>query len=169
MLSKVNTEKEQKAQTKKDSENKGEILQKSEKEKVKPESEKESKSGNKRQSFISDFAALEKTYKILGLSKDPPKEEDTKAPVKKRHNSEGKTKNRKSTVLSDAEPLNTKEDSPPKEVKIDALDKGRAIAKRSFFQDLINEKKGVVKKDSELLGPQLRKKGSLTNAFEQGN
>merc|ERR1712198_677113 len=106
MLSKVNTEKEQKAQTKKDSENKGEILQKSEKEKVKPESEKESKSGNKRQSFISDFAALEKTYKILGLPKDPPKVEDTKAPVKKRHNSEGKIKNktkatmnRKSTVL----------------------------------------------------------------------
>merc|ERR1712200_128411 len=26
---------------------------------------------NKRQSFISDFAALEKTYKILGISKGP--------------------------------------------------------------------------------------------------
>ena len=114
----------------------------------------------KRQSFISDFAALDKTYKILGLSKDPPKREEAKAPVKKRHNSEGKVKNkdktkakdnRKSAVLSDIEPLDIKESPLLNEVKIDALDRGRAIAKRSFFQDLINEKKGIVKKEPELL------------------
>ena len=120
----------------------------------------------KRQSFISDFAALDKTYKILGLSKDPPKSEEAKNPVKKRHNSEGKVKNkdkakaqinRKSAVLSDIEPLDIKESPLLNEVKIDALDRGRAIAKRSFFQDLINEKKGIVKKEPELLGPQIRR------------
>ena len=120
----------------------------------------------KRQSFISDFAALEKTYKILGLSKDPLKSEAAKALAKKRHNSEGKVKNkdkakakinRKSAVLSDVESLDTKESPLLNEVKIYALDRGRAIAKRSFFQDLINEKKGIVKKEPELLGPQIRR------------
>merc|ERR1712098_238360 len=50
---------------------------------------------SKRQSFISDFAALEKTYKILGMnvSKEPNKIEETTT-TKKRHNSEGKVKNR---------------------------------------------------------------------------
>jgi len=128
----------------------------------------------KRQSFISDFAALEKTYKILGLSKDPPKSEATAVSVKKRHNSEGKVKNkdkvkakRKSAILSDVETNDTKEFPVQTEVKIDAMDKGRAIAKRSFFQDMINEKKGIVKKEQELIGPQMRKRGSLINAFEQ--
>merc|ERR1712106_1290960 len=144
-------------------------------EKDKPQNENsEDPKIQKRQSFISDFAALEKTYKILGLSKDPPKSDEIKAPVKKRHNSEGKVKNkdkakanRKSAVFSDAEPLEVKESPPPIDVKIDALDKGQAITKRSFFQDLINEKKGFVKKEPQLLGPQIRKKGSLVNAFEQ--
>jgi len=128
----------------------------------------------KRQSFISDFAALEKTYKILGLSKDPPKSDEIKPAVKKRHNSEGKVKNkdkvkvnRKSAVFSDEEPTEVKESTPKIEVKIDALDKGKASAKRNFFQDLINEKKGIVKKEPELLKPQLRKRGSLVSAFEQ--
>merc|ERR1712032_176359 len=52
---------------------------------------------NKRQSFISDFAALEKTYKILGISKGPDPsvaEESKKVATKKRHNSEGKIKNK---------------------------------------------------------------------------
>ena len=108
------------------------------------------------------------------MSKDPPKSEETAAPVKKRHNSEGKVKNkdkakanRKSAVLSDVEPMDIMESPSEKEIKIDALDKGRAIAKRSFFQDLINEKKGIVKKEPELLGPQIRKKASLVNSFEQ--
>merc|ERR1712106_1174959 len=144
-------------------------------EKDKPQNENtEDPKIQKRQSFISDFAALEKTYKILGLSKDPPKSDEIKAPVKKRHNSEGKVKNkdkakanRKSAVFSDAEPLEVKESPAQIDVKIDALDKGQAIAKRSFFQDLINEKKGFVKKKPQLLGPQIRKKGSLVNAFEQ--
>merc|ERR1711874_566046 len=147
---------------------------------IKPEKESEQEENaqdskkQKRQSFISDFAALEKTYKILGLSKEAPKSEEINVPVKKRHNSEGKVKNkdkakanRKSAVLSDAEPLEVKESTPKIEVKIDALDKGKAIAKRSFFQDLINEKKGLVKKEPELLRPQIRKKSKLVSAFEQ--
>merc|ERR1712013_899256 len=75
--------------------------------------------------------------------------------------------NRKSAVFSDEEPTEVKASTTKKEVKIDALDKGKASAKRNFFQDLINEKKGIVKKEPELLKPQLRKRGSLVSAFEQ--
>ena len=55
--------------------------------------------------------------------------------------------NIKTALLSDIEPLDIKESPLLNEVKIDALDRGRAIAKRSFFQDIINEKKGIVKRD----------------------
>ena len=110
---------------------------------------------NKRQSFISDFAALEKTYKILGLS--VPKEQTTTPEepkqVKKRHNSEGKVKNkdknrdkvkRKSVVT---EPKKQEETvSPPTppqpagemETKLNALDKGRAAERRPSPADLTN-------------------------------
>ena len=94
---------------------------------------------NKRQSFISDFAALEKTYKILGLSipaEQTAKIEEPKQ-VKKRHNSEGKVKNKdknkakRKSVLQPAEPQNTEDPvSPPPpqqqpeiETKLNALDK----------------------------------------------
>ena len=129
--------------------------------------------GSKRQSFISDFAALEKTYKILGMTtqKDKKIEEEVTNIPKKRHNSEGKVKNkdkakRKSAVVNNdfikQEPTNTEEVKVP---VINALDKGRASDKKNFFQTLINEKKGLVKKEPELIGPQLRKKKSLTSSF----
>ena len=70
--------------------------------------------GSKRQSFISDFAALEKTYKILGMS--VPKEQtaavdEEPTVVKKRHNSEGKVKNKDKAKRKSAV-INTKEKKP---------------------------------------------------------
>ena len=100
--------------------------------------EEKDEKANKRQSFISDFAALEKTYKILGLSiptEQAARSEEPKQ-VKKRHNSEGKVKNkdknkvkRKSVVQPTEQ--NKPEDpvSPPAqqqpeiETKLNALDK----------------------------------------------
>merc|ERR1712083_371869 len=131
---------------------------------------------NKRQSFISDFAALEKTYKILGISKGPDQsgaEENKKMTTKKRHNSEGKIKNkdkvkakRKSMVSSEVESNDPKEE-PPNEPKVDKIPKIQNEAKKNFFQEQINRNKGLVKDEKELLGPRVRKKGSLVNAFEQ--
>ena len=131
---------------------------------------------SKRQSFISDFAALEKTYKILGMnvSKEPNKIEETTT-TKKRHNSEGKVKNKdKAKRRSAAVNEEKKAPEPPTpeiqtEPVINALDKGRAAQKKNFFQTLINEKKGAVKKESELMGPQMRKKTNFTQSFEVGN
>ena len=129
--------------------------------------------GSKRQSFISDFAALEKTYKILGMSGSKEQtetlDEEPKV-VKKRHNSEGRVKNkdkakRKSAVINN---LETKVDEPVKKepepiILPDLLNKGKAANKKNFFQSLINEKKGLVKKEPELIGPQVRKRTSLTS------
>ena len=141
---------------------------------------------NKRQSFISDFAALEKTYKILGLS--IPKEQtatlEEPKQVKKRHNSEGKVKNkdknrdkvkRKSVVTEpkkpDESPISPPTPPQPVEIeaKLNALDKGRAAERKNFFQTLINEKKGLVKQEPELQGPQMRKRTSLTQSFSKTN
>jgi len=79
---------------------------------------------------------------------------------------------RKSSVFSEPE-IDQKIDSNqtvPNQinVEINALDKGRANAKKNFFQNLINEKKGLVTKEPELLAaPQLRvKRDSLTNSTE---
>merc|ERR1719468_525609 len=47
----------------------------------------------------------------------------------------------------------------------DVLNKGKAANKKNFFQSLINEKKGLVKKEPELIGPQVRKRTSLTTSF----
>ena len=93
---------------------------------------------NKRQSFISDFAALEKTYKILGLSipsEQAARQEEPKQ-VKKRHNSEGKVKNKdknkvkRKSVVQPTEPNKAENPvSPPPqqqpeiETKLNALDK----------------------------------------------
>merc|ERR1712192_39935 len=131
---------------------------------------------NKRQSFISDFAALEKTYKILGISQGPDPsvaEESKKVATKKRHNSEGKIKNkdkvkakRKSMVSSEVESNEPKEE-PPSEPKVDKVAKIQNEAKKNFFQEQINRNKGLIKDEKELLGPRVRKKGSLVNAFEQ--
>ena len=102
--------------------------------------------------------------------------------MKKRHNSEGKVKNkdknrdkvkRKSVVT---EPKKQEETvSPPTppqpagemETKLNALDKGRAAERKNFFQTLINEKKGLVKQEPELQGPQIRKRTSLTQSFSK--
>ena len=142
----------------------------------KPTEPKIDEGPNKRQSFISDFAALEKTYKILGISKGPDQsgaEENKKATAKKRHNSEGKIKNkdkvkakRKSMVSSEVESNDPKEE-PPNEPKVDKILKIQNEAKKNFFQEQINRNKGLVKDEKELLGPRVRKKGSLVNAFEQ--
>ena len=130
--------------------------------------------GSKRQSFISDFAALEKTYKILGMS--GPKEqavtvdEEPKV-VKKRHNSEGRVKNkdkakRKSAVINSTE---KKQEEPvkkdPEPIILPDLNLNKASNKKNFFQSLINDKKGLVKKEPELIGPQVRKRTSLTTSF----
>merc|ERR1712179_98279 len=126
-------------------------------------------SPNKRQSFISDFAALEKTYKILGLNRESQdiKEEDTeKVPTKKRHNSEGKIKNKDKVKVNRKSEI---EPNEPKEAKVDLILKVQNQANRSFFQEKINISKGIKKEDPEMLGPRMRKKGSLANAFEQSN
>ena len=143
---------------------------------------------NKRQSFISDFAALEKTYKILGISKEPTvnrDEEAKKATSKKRHNSEGKIKNkdkvkaanRKSAAMSEVETDEsnvkkedtTKDESTKVAPKVDLVLKVQNQANRNFFQDRINEKKGLKISEPEPLRSRIRKKGSLTNAFEQNS
>merc|ERR1712108_79593 len=99
---------------------------------------------NKRQSFISDFAALEKTYKILGISKGPDQsvaEERKKVPTKKRHNSEEKIKNkdkvkakRKSMVSSEVESNEPKE-PPPCEPKVDKVAKFKTKQRRTFSRN----------------------------------
>merc|ERR1712241_1225483 len=125
------------------------------KEEIKEEIEKpEDIKGSKRQSFISDFAALEKTYKILGMSvpKDQQPIVEESAVVKKRHNNEGRVKN-KDKVKRKSAIVNPPENKPPEHNKqddinesalnaLDKLDKGRAANKKNFFQTLINEKKG---------------------------
>ena len=94
---------------------------------------------NKRQSFISDFAALEKTYKILGLSIPAEQTARIEEPkqVKKRHNSEGKVKNKdknkvkRKSVVQPAEEKKSEDPPPPPppqqqpeiETKLNALDK----------------------------------------------
>jgi len=124
---------------------------------------------NKRQSFISDFAALEKTYKILGLSKisqDINEEETGKVPVKKRHNSEGKIKNKDKAKANKKPEI---ESDKPKEAKVDLVLKVQNQASRNYFQEKINETKGLNKDGQQLLGPRLRKKGSVANVFEQNS
>ena len=130
--------------------------------------------GSKRQSFISDFAALEKTYKILGMSgakEQAVTEDEEPKVVKKRHNSEGRVKNkdkakRKSAVINSTE---KKPDEPvkkaPEPIILPDLKLNKADNKKNFFQSLINEKKGLVKKEPELIGPQVRKRTSLTTSF----
>ena len=115
---------------------------------------KDEKANNKRQSFISDFAALEKTYKILGLSvpaEQTARNEEPKQ-VKKRHNSEGKVKNKdknkakRKSVVQPAElkkqsedPVSSPAPQPPPqqpeiETKLNALDKvGSFVFINLFF------------------------------------
>merc|ERR1712126_507404 len=124
---------------------------------------------NKRQSFISDFAALEKSYKILGLSKisqDINEEETGKVPVKKRHNSEGKIKNKDKAKANKKPEI---ESDKPKEAKVDLVLKVQNQASRNYFQEKINETKGLNKDGQQLLGPRLRKKGSIAHVFEQNS
>lgn len=132
--------------------------------------QKDDGKNNKRQSFINDFAALEKTYRMLGIHKESVKLDEEIKPEKKRHASEGKAK-KKSKSKSTSDMKKNEEDLAVKvevnKIKIDALDKGQSEAKRNFFQDLINEKKGLVSKDVVLNGPKLRKKTDLVSAFEQ--
>merc|ERR1711936_631874 len=85
----------------------------------------------------------------------------------------GKVKNkdkvkakRKSMVSSEVESNEPKE-PPPCEPKVDKVAKIQNEAKKNFFQEQINRNKGLVKDEKELLGPRVRKKGSLVNAFEQ--
>ena len=123
----------------------------------------------KRQSFINDFAALEKTYRMLGIHKEPVFEEEIK-PDKKRHASEGKAK-KKSKSKSTTDMKRKEEEVSVKvevsKIKLDILDKGQSEAKRNFFQELINEKKGLVPKETVLNGPKLRTKTTLVSAFEE--
>ena len=170
----------EKASTKDEEVKKKHEIQK--KEEMKEEIEKpEDNKGSKRQSFISDFAALEKTYKILGMSvpKDQQPIVEESGVVKKRHNSEGRVKNKDKAKRKSAI-VNPPENKPPEPNKqddinesalsaLDKLDKGRAANKKNFFQTLINEKKGLVKKEPELMGPKLRKHTSMTQTFESNN
>merc|ERR1712200_1855 len=105
----------------------------------------------KRQSVINDFTALEKTCQILGLSRTPvyiPEEEEN--PIKKkRHSSEGKkqknkTKNKKKELQNDDEKSKTKKEVIAMQPALGIVEKKENEAKRNFFQDIINQKKGLV-------------------------
>lgn len=127
---------------------------------------------SKRQSFITDFAALEKTYRILGLSREPVIVEDHHPVVKKRHSSEGKIKNKNKVTKGEEANVPTAQKAEKIEkqkVKIEILEKGISEAKKNFFQELINDKKGISEKEPSLNGPKLRKKTTIASAFEEKN
>ena len=133
----------------------------------------------KRQSFISDFAALEKTYRMLGIHKEPELSDEgagSPKPVKKRHASEGKAKKKvKSKSKTDVnKALNPAvvggSSDPAKDDDINlpdlsAIDKGTSEAKRNYFQEMINEKKAGTQQ--ELSGPKMRRKTNLISSFEE--
>ena len=130
----------------------------------------------KRQSFINDFAALEKTYRMLGIYKDPVITDDEIIPEKKRHASEGrekkktKTKTKMYQITKDSKAEGTQDIKPSVESvkpKLANLDTGISVEKRNFFQEMINEKKGIVNKEVALNGPKLRKKTDLVSTFEE--
>ena len=73
-----------------------------------------------------------------------------KVPTKKRHNSEGKVKNkdkakakRKTMISSEAESNEPKEE-PASEPKVDKVLKIQNEAKKNFFQEQINRNKGLI-------------------------
>ncbi len=130
------------------------------------EAKKEDKPKTKRSSVISDFSALEKTCRLLGLTKEPAYiPEDIDIVEKKRHSSEGKQKKSKKKAAAKAE-ANTKEEEKAKP-KIDVVDKGLNEQKRNFFQELINQKKGLVKAEPAPLRSQKKRKTDLVAAFEE--
>merc|ERR1712045_1058878 len=111
----------EKASTKDEEVKKKHEIQKEEE--IKEEIEKpEDNKGSKRQSFISDFAALEKTYKILGMSvpKDQQPIVEESGVVKKRHNSEGRVKNKDKAKRKSAI-VNPPENKPPEHNKQDDI------------------------------------------------
>lgn len=126
----------------------------------------------KRHSFINDFAALEKTYRMLGIQKDNFQMEEEEKPMKKKNASEGKAKKKnktKSKVSETVAPTQKKEENilpdEPIKPKLDAIDKEMNELKRNYFQEMINEKKGIVQ--PSLNGPKLRKKTNLVSNFEE--
>ena len=133
----------------------------------------------KRHSFINDFAALEKTYRMLGIQRESTclEEDEEEKPAKKRHASEGKAKKKtkaKAKFVEAPPPVQQKKkEDKVKQVeaiakpKLDAMDKGMNEQKRNFFQDIINEKKGLVQKEVALSGPKMRKKTNLVSNFEE--
>ena len=129
---------------------------------------KEDASKPKRQSVITDFAALEKTYRILGIHKEPAYvPEDTDATLKKRNvKSEGKQKKskKKSVKKESAVSVKQEEISMP---QISIVDRIQNENKKNFFQEMINQKKGLVKEEPVLLRAQKRKKTSIASAFEE--
>ncbi len=130
------------------------------------EEKKEEKPKTKRSSVISDFSALEKTCRLLGLTKESSYiPEDIEIIEKKRHSSEGKKKKNKKKALAKAEVIPKEEEkSKP---KIDVVDKGLNEQKRNFFQELINQKKGLVKDEPTPLRSQKKRKTDLVAAFEE--
>ena len=153
---------------------------------VKKESEPSEKAGKqdtkendapkntKRKSFINDFAALEKTYKMLGIHKEPVLSDEETKPEKKRHASEGKAK-KKTKAKAKAEPKKaqatdkstTKQEKDEPTIVIPKLDSGSNIAKRNMFQELINEKKSTAVPDPVLNKPKMRRKTNLVANFEE--
>ena len=128
----------------------------------------------KRQSFINDFAALEKTYRMLGIYKEPVLSDEETKSEKKRHASEGKTKKKnktkskaenKKTTVDQKSTLKKDEDEPA--ISIPKFDAGQNIAKRNFFQEMINEKKVGANPEPVLSGPKMRRKTNLVANFEE--
>ena len=130
------------------------------------EAKKEEKTKPKRSSVISDFSALEKTCRLLGLTKEPAYiPEDIDIVEKKRHSSEGKQKKSKKKAAAKAEAIPKEEEKA--KPKIDVVDKGLNEQKRNFFQELINQKKGLVKAEPAPLRSQKKRKTDLVAAFEE--
>lgn len=127
---------------------------------------------NKRQSFITDFAALEKTYRILGISREPAATSESNPTVKKRHCSEGKVKNKdkgKKPEKGEVSKTQQLEKNDKPKLKVEIVEKGASEAKKNFFQELINDKKGLTSKEPIIIGPKMRKKTTIASAFEEKN
>lgn len=137
---------------------------------------KEGSKSVKRQSFISDFASLEKTYKLLGISRDknPPPDNPPKIRHKSAEKVKTKDKAKKHKSLNIEQELATtvnkelpklEEKIPINKPVINILEKGQSANLRNFFQGVISEKKN--KTPVELMGPQKIKRSSFQNIFEK--
>ena len=90
---------------------------------------------------------------------------DTKQ--KKRHGSEGKQKKSKKKASKKDTSVSVKQEEEKIKPQISIVDRIENEAKKNFFQEMINQKKGLVKEEPVLLRAQKRKKTSIATAFEE--